>query len=131
MPIALTGASIIASKGLSKDAFEPGDIQTISHANNAFLPSYLGYFFVSLSIPDIKTLIFVYLVLFAFTYKSQALYFNPLFLLYGYSFYDATTRSGTAIFLITKSQYRIPSEVQVPVARRINGYTFFERNPNG
>ena len=40
------------------------------------------------------------------TYKSQALYFNPLFLLYGYDFYTITTSTGASIFLISKEKYK-------------------------
>lgn len=126
VPIVLTGLSIVLSRWLSKDAFEEGDLVSIGHANNSFLPSYLGYFFVALSVPNESTLGFVYATLFLFTFKSQALYFNPLFLLYGYSFYDAETRNGTSIFLITKKSYRMPKAIEIFNVRRINGYTFLE-----
>src|SRR5690606_24959412 len=85
-PIILTGLSIKLSSHLGKDEFRQGEVEEISHANNSFLPSYLGYFFVALSIPDWDVLIVVYGMLFIFTFKSQALYFNPLFLLYGFDF---------------------------------------------
>lgn len=127
VPICLTGISIWASKWLSRDSFDSDSIQSIGHANNSFLPSYLGYFFVALSVPDLETLIYVYAVVFVFTYLSQALYFNPLFLLFGYNFYDATTKGGTSVFLISNSEYRNPRDVQIPIAHRINGFTFLER----
>lgn len=125
IPMVLTAISIWLSQWLGKDSFEEG-VKSIEYANNAFLPSYLGYFFVALSIPNLETLVFVYAILFVFTFVSQALYFNPLFLLYGYKFYNVETKSGTSIFLISKDEYRIPSEVVIPIARRINGYTFLK-----
>lgn len=128
MPILLTWLSIWASKWLSKDEFKEGSIVSLSHANNSFLPSYLGYFFVALSAPTLEALAYVYIILFVFTYLSRALYFNPLFLVFGYSFYDAKTAGGTSIFLITKGRYRKPSDIQISVAHRINEYTFIERN---
>ncbi len=127
MPMLLTGLSILAIHRLGKDSFSEGQIHSIEHANNSFLPSYLGYFFVALSVPNLETLFFVYGILFVFTYLSQALYFNPFFLFYGFKFYNATTAKGTVIFLISKKNYRIPTEIAIGEACRINGYTLLEK----
>ena len=116
------------SAKLGKDQFQQGNVVSIDHANNSFLPSYLGYFFVALSIPNWETLAFVYAVLFVFTFLSQALYFNPLFLLFRYEFYNIKTQSGVAIFLISRRSYKKPDEVDIPKAFRINNYTFIERD---
>jgi hypothetical protein len=117
----------LLSKYLGKDEFEAGSVETIEHANNSFLPSYLGYFFVALSVSDLQTLYFVYGILFAFTFMSQALYFNPIFLLFGYEFYNVRTKGGTSIFLISRERYKKPEDVSISAARRINDYTFIER----
>lgn len=127
IPVLSTGLSIWLSKYLGRDEFKAGEIASIEHANNSFLPSYLGYFFVALSIGNWETLWFVYGVLFVFTLLSQALYFNPLFLLFGYEFYNITTKNGTAIFLISRERYKKPDDIQIPLAYRINNYTFIER----
>ncbi|MDF1584300.1 MAG: hypothetical protein P1P78_13450, partial [Methyloprofundus sp.] len=52
IPILSTGLSIWLSKYLGKDEFKAGEVASIEHANNSFLPSYLGYFFVALSISN-------------------------------------------------------------------------------
>lgn len=127
VPVLLTGLSIFLSSRLGKDEFKKGTIHSIEHANNSFLPSYLGYFFVALSVGNWETLWFVYGVLFLFTFLSQALYFNPLFLIFGYEFYNIKTNNGTAIFLISRHQYKKPDEIDISVAYRINNYTFIER----
>jgi len=127
VPIMLTGLSIALSSSLGKDSFKAGEVISIEHANNSFLPSYLGYFFVALSVPNFETLIFVYGVLFVFTFLSQALYFNPLFLLFGFEFYNIKTKNGASIFLISRQRYKTPQEVEVASASRINDYTFIER----
>lgn len=127
VPVMLTWLSIKLSSKLGKDSFCSGDIVEISHANNSFLPSYLGYFFVALSVGNWDTLIVVYGMLFVFTFRSQALYFNPLFLLYGFEFYNVTTRGGASIFLISGKRYKLPVDVVIQSARRINDYTFIER----
>ncbi len=127
IPLLLTGASIILSRKLGKDSFKKGSIDSIEHANNSFLPSYLGYFFVALSISGWEALWFVYFVLLAFTFLSQALYFNPLFLVFGYEFYNIRTKNGAAIFLISRNKYKRPDEIDIAVAHRINDYTFIEK----
>ncbi|MCH1920626.1 hypothetical protein L9G15_14455 [Shewanella sp. A3A] len=127
IPILSTGFSIWLSKFLGRDEFKVGEVVSIEHANNSFLPSYLGYFFVALSIGNWHTLWFVYGVLFVFTFLSQALYFNPLFLLFGYEFYNITTKHGTSIFLISRQRYKKPDDIDISVAYRINNYTFIER----
>ena len=127
VPVMLTGLSLLLSSKLGKTDFQQGSIKTIEHANNSFLPSYLGYFFVALSISNWETLGFVYCVLFVFTFLSQALYFNPLFLLFRYEFYNITTKNGAAIFLISKQKYKTPNDIAIERAYRINNYTFIER----
>ncbi len=127
VPLLSTGLSILLSSRLGRDSFKQDEVASIEHANNSFLPSYLGYFFVALSIGNWETLAFVYALLFAFTFLSQALYFNPLFLIFGYEFYNITTKNGTAIFLISRHKYKKPDEVVISTAFRINNYTFIER----
>lgn len=127
-PIIFTGISILLRKFLGKDDFKTGTVSTIEHANNSFLPSYLGYFFVALSIGNWETLFFVYGVLFVFTFLSQALYFNPLFLLFRFEFYNITTTNGAAIFLISRHKYKTPDEIDIETAYRINNYTYIEKD---
>lgn len=127
VPILLTGISIFLCPFLGKDSFEAEQVVEIEHANNSFLPSYLGYFFVALSIGSWEALVFVYGILFVFTFLSQALYFNPLFLLFGFEFYNIKTKNGAAIFLITSKAYKTPDEIKIDVAYRINNFTYIEK----
>lgn len=127
IPVLLTALSILLSRGLSSDDFKEGDVVSIEHANNSFLPSYLGYFFVALSISSWNALFFVYGILFIFTFLSQALYFNPLFLIFRYEFYNIQTKGGASIFLISKYKYKTPKQIVISRAFRINDYTFIER----
>ena len=127
IPISLTWVSILLCPLLGKDSFSDGNIVSIEHANNSFLPSYLGYFFVALSINGCDTLFFVYGVLFVFTFLSQALYFNPLFLVFRFEFYNIVTSDGASVFLITRKKYKLPADVVLDKAYRINNYTFIER----
>lgn len=125
IPLILTFISILLSSKLGEDGFKAGEVVSIEYANNSFLPSYLGYFFVALSVGNLETLVFVYVLLFIFTFLSQALYFNPLFLIFGYNFYNVTTAKGVVVFLISRKKFRNPKEIIVNT-HRINNYTFID-----
>ena len=119
----------IVSSGVPAEAWLDGmecQIEEIELASHSFLPNYLGYFFVALSIPNVTTLIYVYAVIFVFTHLSQALSFNPLFLLFGYQFYFVTGEDGTKIFLITKQKMKVYQDAELNNLRRINDFTFID-----
>lgn len=80
------------SNHLATAVIDKSSIIEVENANNAFLPSYLGYFFVALSVTNFNTLILFSLFYLFFTFLSQTLYFNPLFLLFGYHFYNISTK---------------------------------------
>ncbi len=124
--IVLTFLSIQLAENLEKESFKIGDIINVEYANDAFLPSYLGYFFVSLDIPNSETLWFVYPLIFLFTFLSQTLYFNPLFLFFNYHFYNITTHNNVRVFLITRRKIKIPKEAFFPELLRINDYTYID-----
>ena len=128
--ILFTYISLLFSRWLDFDSVESekgeSPIKAIELANNSFLPSYIGYFFVALSIPNFITLFFVFLILFTFTFLSQTLYFNPLFLLFGYHFFYLTTHNEIRVFLITKKKLKNPNSINFPSLRRINDFTFID-----
>lgn len=126
VPIILTALSFLIAIKLPKDRLQSSSVKEIELANNNFLPTYLGYFFVSLGVEDTSTLIVVFLIIYIFTFLSQTLYFNPIFLLFGYHFYFIKTSGNVKIFLITKKQLRTPGDDGFENLRRINNYTFIE-----
>lgn len=96
-------------------------------ADNEFLPVYLGYFFVSLSISNLNTLIFIFLFVLAFTFLNHTLYFNPIFLLFKFHFYRARTEEGTEVFLISRRKViRNPKEADLSNLKRVNDMTYIE-----
>ena len=131
IPVLLTFFRLLLSRKLIDESIEAEQgvsaIKEIEQANNAYLPSYLGYFFVALSVPNCDTLIFIFAILFLFTFLSQTLYFNPLFLIFGYHFYYLTTATNIKIFLITKKELKDPSKLNFPKLKRINDFTFIDK----
>lgn len=128
IPIILTCFSLRISNYLGSSNISKGSIVEIENANNAFLPSYLGYFFVALSVNNNKTLIFVFIILFVFTFLSQTLYFNPLFLIFRYHFYNVTTNNKTKLFIISKNQITKIDDIEFPTLKRINNFTFIDKS---
>ncbi len=114
---------------LPSDVIE-GDIQEITMANNSFMPSYLGYFFVALSLPlhSYFIAIVVYIIIWIFTFLSQSLYFNPLFLLFGYHFYRIRLKDNRKIFVISKKKpFQAMRTNSYKNLKRINDFTFIDK----
>lgn len=125
--LAFTAFCIWTKFILKKGSIE-GDIIEISLANDSYMANYLGYFFVALGISnDWVIFLVVYAIVFVFTYKSQSLFYNPLFLLFGYNFYYIHDKAGMKIFVITKkSDIRGCKNISFKKMRKINDFTFID-----
>ena len=124
--ILLSILTLVLSKRLGKESVE--SCQEISLADNEFLPVYLGYFFISLSIQDWYTMVWIYAIVFVFTFLMQMQYFNPVYLLLGYHYYHVLTHKGTLCFVIKKGKViRNKEDIDFKNLRRINDITFIER----
>lgn len=129
IPVISTALVLYSSKYLGKDEFKKGEILEVEYAGNNFLSSYLGYFFVALSIADkdFFTMSVVYLILFIFVFVSKTFYFNPIFMLFGYHFYQVKTTFGLTVFLITRRSFKTTEDIKEFSVHRINNFTFIER----
>lgn len=125
VPFLLTIISLWMKRFLSRDDINY-ELLNIEEANNAFLPSYLGYFFVALGVESKESMIFVYFIVFIFTYLSQTLYYNPLFILFGYKFYYIVTVNNVKLFIISKKELNTTKGIKFPRLRRINYTTFID-----
>ena len=72
---------------LGSDSLSTSNIVSIEPANDAFLPTYLGYFFVALSVDSIGMFAFVFSIIAIFVFFSRISYFNPFLFIHSYSFY--------------------------------------------
>lgn len=119
---------------LNLNTDELKNIKELEYADSSFLPSYLGFFFVALSLPKpccIEHIIIsfiIYSLIFVFTFFSRAAYYNPMFLLFGYKFYYAKNSENVKILLITKRSLRKNSDCYFEKLHRINDYTFLDIN---
>lgn len=126
LPVVLSAISVGLSSKFDQDSIN--GCSEFSLADQEFLPVYLGYFFVSLSVPDDTTMIFLYAIIFVFTFISQTQYFNPIFLLFGYHYYHVLTIKGTRVFIISRGQViRSKEKIVFGNLRRINDTTYIVR----
>lgn len=126
LTVLMSGICLWMSKFLGNDIID-GGITDIEAANNSYLPSYLGYFFVALSIDDWSTLFWVGILIIVFSYFSQTLYFNPMFFLFGYKFYNVTVDTGMKFFVISKKNITSIKDLKFTKLKRINNYTFIDK----
>lgn len=122
-----TWVALWLTRFLSRETISSQEIVSIEPANDTFLPSYLGYFFVALSINDLSTFMYVFGLIFIFVFFSKISYFNPVFLLFNLKFFYVVNSSGTKLVLITKKELKEPSNVAFDNLRRINNYTFISK----
>ncbi|KAE8177363.1 hypothetical protein CIT27_08685 [Photobacterium carnosum] len=122
-----TWVALWLTRFLSRETISSQEIMSIEPANDTFLPSYLGYFFVALSINDLSTFVYVFGLIFIFVFFSKISYFNPVFLLFNLKFFYVVNSSGTKLVLITKKELKEPSNVVFDNLRRINNYTFISK----
>ncbi len=125
--VIFTGICLMISRLLPDETIS-GGIKEVEMADGSYLPSFLGYFFVALSVSDDKTLIAMAVIIFIFTYYSQTLYFNPLFLLFGYRFYYITMNNGMKLFVLSKKTIKSIEGLRFNSLKRINDYTFIDRS---
>lgn len=123
IPFVLTFVSLYFCSLLSKDTLN--EVIAIETSNNDFLANYLSFFFVALSIQRIEAFWIVLAMTLIFTFYSRVSYFNPVYLILGYSFYYVTTADNVKIMLISKSKLKSPRTFEPMTVRRINDYTFF------
>lgn len=71
--------------------------------------------------------VFVFSILFLFVFCSQALYYNPLFLILGYKFYYVRNSKNIKIFIISKREIKGCDNITFDKLKRINDYTFVDR----
>lgn len=108
------------------DEIITGGIKQVESANGSYLPSYLGYFFVALSINDFETFVCVGFIIFIFTYFSQAQIFNPMFLLFGYKFYTVNIEDQITFFVISQKNILSIKNLKFSNLKRINNYTYID-----
>lgn len=101
-------------------------VKLVELVDNSYIPTYLGYFFVSMSVSNFTSMIIFYVIIVVFTYKSSIEYFNPLFLFMGYHIYKVESDQGVQniIILKTKNIIRKSESLNDLNLYRVNNMTY-------
>lgn len=121
-----TRFSFYLAHKLPKTPFPKNFIVDIKPANDAFLPSYLGYFFVALSAPTTVGLLTAFFVILIFLILSKGAYFNPIYFIFGYNFYYTKDEKNVRNLIISKTIFKVPQDVEITELGRINDFTFID-----
>jgi hypothetical protein len=103
------------------------NIVSVEPVNDNFLPTYLGYFFVSVSISSVWVFSYFILMVLAFNLFSKVYFFNPSLLISGFKFYHLVSQGGVKTLLITKEDIRSNEDISDSNYKRINDFTFIRR----
>lgn len=134
IPVILSFVFILFFKKVSaKDSIE-NEVKSIEPVNNEYIPIYLGYIFISVSIPnpcagevDWITLGIIYFLINLIITQSRSLCFNPLFILFGYGYYAIITGSNVKLYIITRRKVgKRSSKLTFPNIRKITEIVYFE-----
>lgn len=120
---------------LSGHVFRGGEtlkVVEIKPIESVAVPTYIGMFVISIGLAQSEatpglvsaTILFA---LFIFWRKIEKIfYFNPIWLIFGYRFYEVRTEKGNTYTFITKRD-RLKGSDNFGGLNRINNYTYFER----
>lgn len=120
-------------KYLDQDVIEREKVKEFEQANDFYLPIYLGYAFVAISLPTLKSFLLFFVLMLIILARTRFFYFNPIFLVLGYKFYFIKQIDDSKILVISKKEIKTVDELFEDsigdigdniALTRINDYTF-------
>ena len=120
-------------KYLDQDVIERKKVKEFEQANDFYLPIYLGYAFVAISLPTLKSFLLFFVLMLIVLARTRFFYFNPIFLVLGYKFYFIKQIDDSKILVISKKEIKTVDELFEDsngdigdniALTRINDYTF-------
>ncbi len=109
---------------------DSAEVRSIRPIENNAMPTYIGLFVISLGINNLEPcgVLFVLFVLFIMWRRfERTCYFNPLWSLLGWYFYELQTKQDGTFFLVTQRK-DLKDKSKLENLKRINNYTFMEIN---
>ena len=120
-------------KYLDQDVIEREKVKEFEQANDFYLPIYLGYAFVAISLPTLKSFLLFFVLMLIVLARTRFFYFNPIFLVLGYKFYFIKQTDDSKILVISKKEIKTFRElfedsngdiVDNVYLTKVNDYTF-------
>lgn len=104
------------------------DAKEIKSIESVAMPTYIGLFVIALELTDNplhEATAVLGLLLILWGFFERVFYFNPIWLIFGYRFYEVKSNRSNTFTLITK-QSDLKGEKRFVNLRRLNNYTFLE-----
>ena len=120
-------------KYLDQDVIERKKVKEFEQANDFYLPIYLGYAFVAISLPTLKSFILFFVLMLIVLARTRFFYFNPIFLVLGYKFYFIKHIDDSKVLVISKKEIKTIDELfedgngdmrSYIALTKVNEYTF-------
>jgi hypothetical protein len=116
---------------ITKGAFKVSDTLEVAEEKpieSVAVPTYIALFVITIGLSAVSqaTSLVVLLILFLFwTRLEKIFYFNPIWLFFGFRFYEVKSQKNNTYTLVTKRD-RLKGKQSFENLRRINNYTFLE-----
>ncbi|KRW42323.1 hypothetical protein AO727_00685 [Acinetobacter baumannii] len=120
-------------KYLDQGVIERSKIEEFEQANDFYLPIYLGYAFVAISLPTLKSFLLFFVLMLIVLARTRFFYFNPIFLVLGYKFYFIKQIDDSKVLVISKKEIKTIDELfedsngdtrSYIALTKVNEYTF-------
>lgn len=98
-------------KYLDQDVLERQKVKEFEQANDFYLPIYLGYAFVAISLPTLKSFLLFFVLMLIVLARTRFFYFNPIFLVLGYKFYFIKQIDDSKVLVISKKEIKTIDEL--------------------
>lgn len=124
--------SIYLGQTGANDSISTLSIKLIEPANEYFLPIYLSYILVAISIGSFKAFLVIFILIALLLFHSRTAFFNPVLLVLGYRFYHITDDKGLKILLIIKYDIKNKDDfinqdnTNSIKVKKINEYTYIQ-----
>ena len=128
LAIVLIAFSSIMFLQISKKFIKANDtleIKSIKVAEPTYIPVYVAYFVIAMSISSKETFIWISIILVLLIWATKMFYFNPILLLFRYHFYEIQDKKDTNMLLISK-QSDLKGEHTFNRLHRLNNFTFLD-----
>ena len=93
-------------KYLDQNIIERKKVKEFEQANDFYLPIYLGYAFVAISLPTLKSFLLFFVLMLIVLARTRFFYFNPIFLVLGYKFYFIKQIDDSKILVISRKEIK-------------------------
>lgn len=120
-------------KYLDQDVIEREKVKEFEQANDFYLPIYLGYAFVAISLPTLKAFLLFFVLMLIVLARTRFFYFNPIFLVLGYKFYFIKHIDDSKVLVISNKEIKTIDELfedgngdmrSYIALTKVNEYTF-------